>query len=84
MAFVTPNTNDERQNGAAGGELEFLLREDRQDGSLQANHCANEGVDADEQCKLDDVLSKTQLDGGRTRGVRTVVRRQSSPRGARD
>ena len=55
--------HDERQHGRAGGELELLLRDRRQDAALQADHGADEGIDDDEQRELSEVLAKTQTHG---------------------
>ena len=56
---------DERQRGGERGEVERPYCEQRQHGPFLADHPADEGVDADEQRELREVLAQTQTDGPR-------------------
>ncbi len=53
--------DDERERCGEGGETELGLGEQREDGAFLADHAADEGVDADEQRELAEVLPEPQL-----------------------
>ena len=76
---------DERERGGELGEPELVLGEQRQDGALLADHAADEGVDADEQRELGEVLAQPEPDRCRRRGRRCAHRPTASgcplPRG---
>ena len=60
--------DDERQDGRAGGEVEVLLGDGRQDAALLADHGADERVDQHQQRELTRVGAKAERDrraGGR-------------------
>ena len=60
---------DERQRGGEGREVERPHRQQRQHRAFLADHPADEGVDADEQRELREVLAQAQ-----TNGFRRIVR----------
>ena len=53
--------DDERERGGERGEPELGLGEQREDGAFLADHAADEGVDADEQRELAEVLPEPEL-----------------------
>ena len=57
-----PEGGDERERGGELGEPELVLGEQRQDGAFLADHAADEGVDADEQRELGEVLAQPEPD----------------------
>ena len=69
-----PEGGDERERGGELGEAELLLGEQRQDGALLADHAADEGVDADEQRELGEVLAQAEAQRRRCRGGRCAHR----------
>jgi hypothetical protein len=41
--------------------MELLLRDLGQDGALEAHHCADEGIDKDQQTELREVFAQAEL-----------------------
>ena len=71
--------DNERERGEPGGQVKFALGEKRENGALDADHRADEGVDDYQQGELREVFAKTQLDSWlvrrehcRPHGVATV------------
>ncbi len=58
--------HDERQHGGAGGQVELLLRDGRQDAALQAHHGTDEAIHDDQQRELPQILAQPEprADGG--------------------
>ncbi len=63
-AFVSPSEgHQERQGGGRRSDAELLLGQERQHGSLHADHGADEGVHQYEERELAPVLRESQADG---------------------
>ena len=61
-AFTMPNAAMNVSVRRERGEAELLLGQQRQDGAFLADHPADEGVDADEQQELAEVLAQPEAD----------------------
>jgi len=78
-AFVIPKT-DERQHRGLGDQLELLLGQRREDGSLEADHGADERVHDHEQRELPKVLADPEANVGHARSPARRDPRARRPR----